>query len=139
MCNGKVLRTDGKRIAEDNEVLPVQDAALGLGEILETKKARSLIDGFLINRRGSALYPAGIMVDPHRKAVAAKLLYPHTSEGRISERKIGPGGLLLFEEVAALRRQRWSGRFPVKYSEYSFLQESVHVQFLISSAVSGVP
>ncbi len=90
MRNSIVLRTDRKGIAENNKILPIQDAALRLGEIFETEKARSLLDGFLINRGSSALDPSGIMMEPHRKAVATEFLYPHTSQSLISQRKIAP-------------------------------------------------
>ena len=59
-------------------------------KIFGTEKTRSLFYGFLINRGGSALDPSGIMMEPHRKAIAAEFLYTHTFQSLISQRKIGP-------------------------------------------------
>jgi hypothetical protein len=90
MRNSIVLRTDGKRIAEHNKIIPIQDAALRFRQVFETEKARSLIYGFLINRGSSALDPAGIMMEPHGKAVATEFLHTHTFQSFISQREIRP-------------------------------------------------
>jgi hypothetical protein len=85
-----VLRTDRKGIAENDKILPIQDATLRFREIFETEKTRSLLDGFLINGGSSALDSCRIMMEPHRKAIATEFLYPYASESLISQTKIAP-------------------------------------------------
>ena len=103
--NGEMGRKDGHRIAEDQVVLPVEDAFLFFGQVGRAKKTGPLSHALFAHVGKGALDPSRIVLDKDGKSAALQLPLPHVVERVIAGARRRPRHLLPGEEVEAERGQ----------------------------------
>ncbi len=100
-----MVRGDRERVAEHHEILPVQNALLVFGKVVETQKAGSCGDRFLINRRDGTFHPCRIMMEPYGEPIAPDFFHLHAIQSFISFCEHFPRCFLCFQEIAAKIRK----------------------------------
>jgi len=99
MREGEMRRENRHRVAEDQEIVLIEDSFLRWRELIQTEKTGFHASIFVIHISRTAPQPSRIILKPNGKAIAAQMALLNLLEPFITFLKLWPCFSLLAEEV----------------------------------------